>query len=221
MTAAGRTITSYADGTGAATRRYLGAVDQGLPNPKTAERVTGRERDAVRLPDGACEPVSDIDGAAPGLESAVGAVRTQVRLQKLDFWLRNPTTSVMVKHQDAGGNVGMKQAEIDEILGVGQASMSRAMAGPLVERGIVLRSGGGRGHCYALNPAVAGYESQTELEKSMTAQLAIGGPPPIKVPGYAKRPQARQGRPPRGRLNQPQDAARPRRDCRGLLHLYA
>ncbi|MFJ4980351.1 hypothetical protein ACIP6X_34395 [Streptomyces coeruleorubidus] len=95
--------------------------------------------------------------------------------------------SVMVKHQDPGGNVGMKQSEIDEILGVGQASMSRAMA-LLVERGIVLRSGGGRGHRYALNPAVAGYESQTELEKAMTEQLAVGGPPPIKVPGYDKRP---------------------------------
>lgn len=95
--------------------------------------------------------------------------------------------SVMVRHQDAGGNVGMKQSEIDAILGVGQASMSRAMA-LLVERGIVLRSGGGRGHRYALNPAVAGYESQTELEKSMTQQLAVGGPPPIMVPGYTKRP---------------------------------
>ncbi|MFH9016147.1 hypothetical protein ACH4C6_32800 [Streptomyces sp. NPDC017943] len=95
--------------------------------------------------------------------------------------------SVMVKHQEPGGNVGMKQSEIDEILGVGQASMSRAMA-LLVERGIVLRSGGGRGHRYALNPAVAGYESQTELERSMTEQLAVGGPPPVKVPGYDKRP---------------------------------
>ncbi|MEU0438124.1 helix-turn-helix domain-containing protein [Streptomyces sp. NPDC006290] len=95
--------------------------------------------------------------------------------------------SVMAKYQDTGGEVGMKQAEIDEILGVGQASMSRAM-GLLVERGIVIRSGGGRGHRYALNPAVAGYESQTELEKSMTQQLAVGGPPPIKVPGYTKRP---------------------------------
>ncbi|MET9995251.1 helix-turn-helix domain-containing protein [Streptomyces mutabilis] len=95
--------------------------------------------------------------------------------------------SVMTEHQDSGGNVGMKQSEIDQILGVGQASMSRAMA-LLVERGIVLRSGGGRGHRYALNPAVAGYESQTELEKAMTEQLAIGGPPPIKVPGYTKRP---------------------------------
>ncbi|MGW3862587.1 hypothetical protein ACWEDZ_13985 [Streptomyces sp. NPDC005047] len=39
----------------------------------------------------------------------------------------------------------MKQSEIDETLGVGQASMSRAM-GLLVDRGIVLRSAGGRGH---------------------------------------------------------------------------
>jgi hypothetical protein len=58
----------------------------------------------------------------------------------------------------------------------------------LVERGIVLRSGGGRGHRYALNPAVAGYESQPEPEKAMTDQPVIGGPRPIKVPGYAKRP---------------------------------
>lgn len=95
--------------------------------------------------------------------------------------------SVMVERQEPGGSVGMKQSEIDEILGVGQASMSRAMA-LLVDRGLVLRSGNGRGHRYALNPAVAGYESQAELEKSMTAQLAVGGPPPIMVPGYAKRP---------------------------------
>ncbi|RRR87014.1 helix-turn-helix domain-containing protein [Streptomyces sp. RP5T] len=95
--------------------------------------------------------------------------------------------SVMVAHQDPGGAVGMKQSEIDAVLGVGQASMSRAM-GLLVDRGIVLRSGGGRGHRYALNPAVAGYESQDELEKEMTQQLAVGGPPPIRVPGYAKRP---------------------------------
>ncbi|MER6076034.1 hypothetical protein ABT187_46310 [Streptomyces sp. NPDC001817] len=95
--------------------------------------------------------------------------------------------SVMVQRQQAGGSLDMKQSEIDEILGVGQASMSRAMA-LLVDRGIVLRSGNGRGHRYALNPAVAGYESQTDLEKSMTEQLAVGGPPPIRVPGYAKRP---------------------------------
>ncbi|MEH0580061.1 hypothetical protein QBA54_37490 [Streptomyces sp. B21-108] len=69
----------------------------------------------------------------------------------------------------------MKQSEIDAILGVGQASMSRAM-GLLVERGIVLRSGGGRGHRYALNPAVAGYESQTDcpLEVSSRAIASYG-----------------------------------------------
>ncbi|MFD8395083.1 MarR family transcriptional regulator [Streptomyces sp. NPDC059680] len=95
--------------------------------------------------------------------------------------------SVMVERQQAGGSLDIKQSEIDEILGVGQASMSRAMA-LLVDRGLVLRSGNGRGHRYALNPAVAGYESQTELEKAMSEQLAVGGPPPIMVPGYAKRP---------------------------------
>lgn len=55
--------------------------------------MTSREQDAVRLLlliDGACEPVSDLDRADAGLETAVGVVRTQVRLQKLDFWLRNP-----------------------------------------------------------------------------------------------------------------------------------
>lgn len=96
--------------------------------------------------------------------------------------------SVMAERQDAGGTVNMKQSEIDDVLGVGPASMSRAMA-LLVERGLVLRSGtNGRRHRYRLNPAIAGYESQTELEKAMTEQLAVGGPPPIRVPGYVKRP---------------------------------
>jgi DNA-binding transcriptional ArsR family regulator len=95
--------------------------------------------------------------------------------------------SVMVERQHPGGEVSLKQSEIDEILGVGQASMSRAMA-LLVERGLVLRSGNGRGHRYALNPAVAGYESEADLTRAMSEQLALGGPPPIKVPGYAKRP---------------------------------
>ncbi|MFJ9643011.1 hypothetical protein [Streptomyces sp. NPDC101206] len=68
-------------------------MDQALPNPEAAERVTSREQDATRLLlllDGACEPVSDAEHATPGLVTAVGVVRTQVRLQKLDFWLRNP-----------------------------------------------------------------------------------------------------------------------------------
>lgn len=96
--------------------------------------------------------------------------------------------SVMVKKQESGGDVEMKQAQIDEILGVGPSSMSRAMA-LLVERGIVIRSGDrGRGHRYALNPTVAGYASQHEFEAAMTEQLAVGGPPSLHVPGYNKRP---------------------------------
>lgn len=52
-------------------------------------------QDAVRiltLIDQAAEPVDDSTLAAsdPPLATAVGVVRTQVRLQKLDFWVRNP-----------------------------------------------------------------------------------------------------------------------------------
>jgi hypothetical protein len=55
---------------------------------------TTRMQDAVRLLmliKEAAEPVAaaDIAGDA-ALETAVGVVRTQVRLQKLDFWVRNP-----------------------------------------------------------------------------------------------------------------------------------
>lgn len=55
--------------------------------------MTSREQDAVRillLIDGACDPPSQVDLADPGLAGAVGVVRAQVKLQKLDFWLRNP-----------------------------------------------------------------------------------------------------------------------------------
>ncbi|MEU5970512.1 hypothetical protein [Streptomyces globisporus] len=55
--------------------------------------VTSREQDAVRLLlliRGAGQKPTDLDLADPGLGTAVGVVRTQVRLQKLDFWLRNP-----------------------------------------------------------------------------------------------------------------------------------
>ncbi len=55
--------------------------------------VTSREQDAVRillLLNSAGEPVEDAERALPGLDSAVRVVRTTVRLQKLDFWLRNP-----------------------------------------------------------------------------------------------------------------------------------
>lgn len=55
--------------------------------------ATSREQDAVRillLIDGACEPLSVPEQAEPVLQQAVGVMRTQVKLQKLDFWLRNP-----------------------------------------------------------------------------------------------------------------------------------
>jgi hypothetical protein len=51
-------------------------------------------QDAVRLLmliNEAAEPVDATDTAGDAaLETAVGVVRTQVRLQKLDFWVRNP-----------------------------------------------------------------------------------------------------------------------------------
>ncbi|MFF8772414.1 hypothetical protein [Kitasatospora sp. NPDC015120] len=54
---------------------------------------TSREQDAVRillLIDGACEPLTSTEQALPALDRALGVVRSQVKLQKLDFWLRNP-----------------------------------------------------------------------------------------------------------------------------------
>ncbi|WP_329345004.1 hypothetical protein OG252_51545 [Streptomyces sp. NBC_01352] len=57
------------------------------------DSVTSREQDAVRLLlliDGACEPLTAAEKAMPALEQSVGVMRTQVKLQKLDFWLRNP-----------------------------------------------------------------------------------------------------------------------------------
>lgn len=58
-------------------------------------KSTTRMQDAVRilmLIDKAAEPVSGQTLATtdPPLATAVGVVRTQVRLQKLDFWVRNP-----------------------------------------------------------------------------------------------------------------------------------
>ena len=57
------------------------------------EPVTSREQDAVRvllLLNSAGDPVADAEKSLPGLDSAVCVVRSTVRLQKLDFWLRNP-----------------------------------------------------------------------------------------------------------------------------------
>ncbi|MEU7124276.1 hypothetical protein [Streptomyces zaomyceticus] len=68
-------------------------MDQEGAGQGPGEPVTSREQDAVRLLlliDGACEPVTEAETALPGLGRAVGVMRTQVKLQKLDFWLRNP-----------------------------------------------------------------------------------------------------------------------------------
>lgn len=55
---------------------------------------TTRMQDAVRLLmliNEAVEPIEPADVAGdPALATVVGVVRTQVRLQKLDFWVRNP-----------------------------------------------------------------------------------------------------------------------------------
>lgn len=57
-------------------------------------RPTTRMQDAVRLLaliDQASEPVTPSEVASDeALQTAIGVVRSQVRLQKLDFWVRNP-----------------------------------------------------------------------------------------------------------------------------------
>lgn len=56
--------------------------------------TTTRMQDAVRLLmliNEAAEPTAEDEIVSdPALETAVGVVRSQVRLQKLDFWVRNP-----------------------------------------------------------------------------------------------------------------------------------
>lgn len=96
------------------THRYSWLVDQQPPNPDTEVPVTSREQDAVRLLlliDGACVPVSDAERADPGLTDAVGVVRTQVRLQKLDFWLRNPDylANELLTEYETSGEVPLLQ----------------------------------------------------------------------------------------------------------------
>lgn len=73
--------------------RYLRQVDDETAASQDDDPVTSREQDAVRillLIDGASATPNGVDLTDPGLADAVGVVRTQVRLQKLDFWLRNP-----------------------------------------------------------------------------------------------------------------------------------
>ncbi|MFC9607998.1 MarR family transcriptional regulator [Streptomyces niveus] len=95
--------------------------------------------------------------------------------------------SVMVEKQEPGGHVIMTQPEMAKELDIHPSRVSRAMA-LLVDRGLVIRPNNGRGRSYALNPTVAGYESESHLADEMTKQLALGGPPPIMVPKYQQPP---------------------------------
>src|SRR4051794_16842847 len=55
--------------------------------------ATTRMQDAVRilmLINRAAEPLTAPPDGDEALATAIGLVRTQVRLQKLDFWVRNP-----------------------------------------------------------------------------------------------------------------------------------
>lgn len=82
------------------------------PTEQTAQgQVTSRLQDAVRLLlliDGAAEPLDDPPPpAAPA--GAVAVFRTQVGLQKLDFWLRNPDylANVLLDRYEETGNQEM------------------------------------------------------------------------------------------------------------------
>ncbi|MGW9120242.1 MarR family transcriptional regulator [Streptomyces sp. NPDC055663] len=98
--------------------------------------------------------------------------------------------SLMVEEQEPGGAVHLTQPEMADLLGVHPSRVSRAM-GLLVNRGLVVRPNGGKGRSYALNPTVAGYETEEDFVREMRRQLAVGGPPPILVPEYQKAPPRR------------------------------
>ncbi|MFC7340541.1 hypothetical protein [Saccharopolyspora griseoalba] len=63
------------------------------PDDGPGPPATSREQDAVRLLlliDGAAEPLPEPPSDDQSLATAVGVVTGQLRLQKLDFWLRSP-----------------------------------------------------------------------------------------------------------------------------------
>jgi hypothetical protein len=81
-----------------------------------AQPATSRMQDAVRLlllVDGAAEPLGDPPPpAAP--DGAVGVLRTQILLQKLDFWLRNPdycANMLLDRFEDGGDRSLLDDAE--------------------------------------------------------------------------------------------------------------
>ncbi|MER5482616.1 helix-turn-helix domain-containing protein [Streptomyces sp. NPDC002812] len=100
--------------------------------------------------------------------------------------------SVMTKNQEPGGAVMLTQPEIAAELDIDRTQVSRAM-GVLTDRGLVVRSNNGKGRSYALNPVIAGYETEADFAQEMQRQLQIGGPPPILLPEYQKAPPRRRG----------------------------
>ncbi|MEU5388708.1 MULTISPECIES: MarR family transcriptional regulator [Kitasatospora] len=90
--------------------------------------------------------------------------------------------SVMVERQDPGGAVPITQQDIAEELQILPSVVSRGMT-LLVERGLVLR----KGYRYRLHPAIAGYNSELEMQAAM-ARAAREGVPPILIPDYQTTP---------------------------------
>jgi hypothetical protein len=90
-----------------------------VPLEPATPPTTSRMQDAVRLLlliDGAAEPLADpLPPAAPA--DAVAVLRTQVRLQKLDFWLRNPDylANELLDRFESTGDQGLL-AEAERIL---------------------------------------------------------------------------------------------------------
>ncbi|MCX5216163.1 MarR family transcriptional regulator [Kitasatospora sp. NBC_00240] len=90
--------------------------------------------------------------------------------------------SVMVDKQNPGGVVPLTQQDIAEELQILPSVVSRSMT-LLVERGLVLR----KGYRYRLHPAIAGYNTELEMQAAM-ARAAREGVPPILIPDYQKAP---------------------------------
>jgi hypothetical protein len=90
--------------------------------------------------------------------------------------------SVMVDKQNPGGVVPLTQQDIAEELQILPSVVSRSMT-LLVERGLVLR----KGYRYRLHPAIAGYNTELEMQAAM-ARAAREGVPPILIPEYQTPP---------------------------------
>lgn len=90
--------------------------------------TTSRLQDAVRLLlliDGASEPLPDPSPEGPP-PNAIAVFRTQVQLQKMDFWLRNPDylAELLLDKYDASGDIALLE-EARRILGSDEPEVRR------------------------------------------------------------------------------------------------